>query len=162
MAASAHTCQQFELYAAEGTADRGQRIAPGDLQAWVDDLRELPYWQRNYEEVLRVEAHVLRSDKDGSVGGWFPENGCGQIEMAPCHLTELYVLHEVAHVLASARYSSHAHDPWFARTYLELVSARLGGAVYEELYQAFTARGIDHHTDNAVPGGLPLGPGRAT
>lgn len=153
------TCQQFELYAAEGTVDQGQAIAPGALQAWVDDLRDLPYWQRTFPQVLRVETHVRRSDKDGSVGGWFEKDGCGQIEMAPVHLTELYVLHEVSHVLAEARYGSHAHDPWFARTYLELVAARLGGRTYEELYRVFTERGIDHDHDSTVPGGIPLGPG---
>ncbi len=154
------TCQQFELYAAETTANLGRAIAPGALQAWVDDLRDLPYWQRNFPEVLRVECHVRRTDRDGSVGGWFPDDGCGQIEMAPCHLTELYVLHEVSHVLASARYSSRSHDPWFARTYLELVFARLGSEAFGALCGAFNARGIDHDTDNAVPGGVALGPGR--
>ena len=154
-----HECQQFELYAAEGTVG-SDKIAPADLQRWVDDLRDLDYWQRNFPQVLRVECHVRRSNKDGSVGGWYEADGCGVIEMAPIHLTEMYVLHELAHVLAAARYGSQAHDPWFARTYLELVSARLGPDVYVPLYDRFTACDIDHDTDNAVPAGEPMPAGR--
>jgi putative metallohydrolase (TIGR04338 family) len=158
---SKHHCQQFELYAAEQTTTRGRTfVAPVDLQAWVDELRDLPYWQRNFPQVLRVETHVRRTDKDGSVGGWYPEDGCGVIEMAPCHLTELYVLHELSHVLADARYGSHAHDPWFARTYLELVYHRLGSETYQELARVFDARGIDYAGDFSNPAGTPMGGAR--
>lgn len=155
-----HTCQQDELYAAESVV-RGQAIAPDHLQRWVDELRDLPYWTRNFEQVLRVEAHVRRTSKDGSAGGWFPEDGCGVIEMAPVHLTDLYVCHEVTHVIAAARYGSHAHDPWLARTYLELVSARLGSDRYLELARSFDRAGIDYSiragTFLSEPAGLPLG-----
>lgn len=157
---STQSCQQFELYAAEAAIDGGGTIAPADLQRWVDELRDLPWWERNFPQVLRVETHVRRSNRDGSVGGWHPEDGCGQIEMAPVHLTPLYVLHEVAHVLAAARYGSHSHDPWFARTYLELVSVRLGSGMYEELYRAFERGHIDHDTESSAPAGIPLPAGR--
>jgi hypothetical protein len=159
---SAPECQQFQLYAAEGVV-RGQAIAPDHLQRWVDGLRDLPYWLRNFPQVLRIETHVRRSSREGSVGGWYPKDGCGVIEMAPVHLTDLYVIHEVTHVLAHARYDSHAHDPWFARTYLELVHARLGSERYLELARSFDRAGIDYAirpgTFLSEPAGIPLGPG---
>lgn len=50
-------------------------------------------------------------------------------------------------MLAEARYGSHAHDPWFARTYLELAYQVLGSEVYQDLYSAFEERGIEHTID---------------
>lgn len=155
------TCQQDELYAAEHTVPHGKVIQPGDLQDWVDALRDLPWWDRNFPQVLRVECHVLTTNKNGSVGGWYPQDGCGVIEMAPVHLNEMIVCHEVCHVLAAAGYNSHAHDPWFARTYLELLS-QVRPDLYVNLYDAFTKGGIDFHFRGeglSVPGGMPLGGG---
>jgi putative metallohydrolase (TIGR04338 family) len=151
-------CQQFELYAAEAGVPTGREFQSGaDLQRYVDELRELHYWQRNFTKVVRIEAYVRPpSWRGGSVGWWKPDYSAGVIEMAQCHLNELTVLHEVSHVLAAARYGARSHDPWFARTYLELVYAVLGPATYDALRTAFERGGIDHDTDNAVPGGIVL------
>jgi len=154
-------CQQDELYAAECAVPHGRAIAPGALQSWVDALRDLPWWDRNFPQVLRIEAHVRKTSNQGSVGGWYPEDGCGVIEMAPCHLNEMIVCHEVCHVLAAAGYNSHAHDPWFARTYLELF-CQVRPDLYVPLYNAFTTGGIDFHFRGdglSVPGGIELGSG---
>lgn len=152
------SCQQDELYAAEAGVPHGAHIAPADVQGWVDALRDLPLWDRQYPQVLRVEAHVRRTDRDGSCGGWFPDDGCGQIEMAPVHLNELILCHEVAHVLAAARYGSGAHDPWFARTYLELVGSAVPH-LFSDLYAAFVKAGIDHDHQSSVPAGIEMGGG---
>jgi hypothetical protein len=148
-------CQQYGLYAAERGVPKGRTLLPGELQAYVDQLRESDYWQRNFPQVLRIEAHALSSSKTGSVGAWFPEDGCGQIEMAPCHLCELFVLHECAHVLGAARYESQAHCPWFSRTYLELVSCYLPES-YPALYDSFVSAGIDFEHESYVPAGIQL------
>lgn len=152
------SCQQFELYGAEAPISRqfGRLIPAAELQRYVDDLRDLPYWERNFEKVLRVDCFVRKTDRSGSVGAWHEHRNAGQIEMAPCHLTELYILHEVSHVLAAARYGSHAHCPWFARTYLELVYSKLGGEASTALLAAFDAAGVDHDTRSAVPAGVEL------
>jgi hypothetical protein len=47
-------------------------------------------------------------------------------------------------VLASARFDSRSHDPWFARIYLELVYSCVGHETYQALKSAFDAYGVDH------------------
>jgi len=150
------TCQQFQLYAAEANLPLGEVFDTLDeLQAFVDGLRDLSVWRRQYADVMRVECH-LRPSGSGSVGGWREESGCGIIEMLTPHRNELFVLHEVAHVLAAARYGSHAHDPWFARTYLELVYEAMGSEAYAALAKSFADHGIDHDHDSGIPSGIVL------
>jgi hypothetical protein len=150
-------CQQFELYTAEAEGEHGEWIPPSSLQAFVDSLRETAWWERNFPQIIRVETHVRREDyQGGSVGYWKPHLGAGLVDMARCHLTELYICHEVAHVLADARYGSKSHDPWFARTYLELVYCTLGSDTYLALKAAFDRGGVDYDTDNSNPAGIAL------
>jgi putative metallohydrolase (TIGR04338 family) len=148
------SCQQFELYAAEATISGGRTFASEkELQEYVDELRESDYWQRNFDKVQRIDAFAHPpSWRSGSVGG-MRDDVIGQIEMAPVHMCELFVIHEVSHVLAEARYGSHSHDPWFARTYLELAYTALGSETYAVLVAAFDRGGIDHQTDNSNPAG---------
>jgi putative metallohydrolase (TIGR04338 family) len=151
-------CQQFELYAAEAGVEPGRGFRSGaDLQHYVDELRESDYWQRGFPQVKRVEAYVRPpSWRGGSVGAWREHYGGGIIEMAQCHLNELAVLHEVSHVLAAARYGSGAHDPWFARTYLELVYTTLGPKTYDALRTAFSTGGVDFEAEGVRLGGVEL------
>lgn len=139
-------CQQGILYAAEETVLlRGRTFETGDeLQTYVDDLRDSPWWIAQYEQVLKVDACIRKSSAAGSVGGFKKEFGTGRIELAPDHCNELFVLHELAHVLAAARYGSKSHDPWFARTYLELVYGVMGSDAYLRLFEAFERAGVDH------------------
>ena len=148
-------CQQYGLYAAETGVPQGASVSPADLQEYVDLLRESPYWQRSFPQVLRIETFSRTADGTGSVGGWHPELNCGTIEMAPCHHCELFILHEVAHVVSAARYGSQAHCPWFSRTYLELVSCYLPES-YPALYDSFVSAGIDFEHESYVPGGIQL------
>jgi putative metallohydrolase (TIGR04338 family) len=136
-------CQQYELYASEGGVQHGREFETLDeLQAWVDALRDEIWWERFYPQVLRVE--VALAPRGGSVGAWFPREKAGQIEMGPHHRNELVVLHELAHVLADARYKSQAHCPWFARVYLELVYFVMGADAFNALHDAFHEHGIEH------------------
>lgn len=122
----------------------------------MDGLRDLPYWERNYPQVLRVETFVRASNARSSAAYWAERLGAGLVELAPRHLCELIVLHEVAHVLASARYGSRSHDPWFARVYLELVYEVLGSEAYSALRERFDVNGVDYDVDQSVPAGVAL------
>jgi len=150
------SCQQDELYAAETNALPRTNVSAEELQSWIDDLREMPYFERNFPNVLRIEAYNDHNRTTGSVGWFEKQHNCGIICMADCHMHEQILLHEVAHVLAAARYGSHSHDPWFARTYLELVYSRLGSEAYAALKDAFDRGCIDYDTDNAVPAGREM------
>lgn len=147
-------CQQDELYRAEEEVlDRlmGPEFETEEqLQLYVDALRDLPHWERKHSKVLRIEAGFCPGPS--SVGGWDGEKQAGRIEMAPAHRREMFVCHEVAHVLAEARYGSRAHDPWFARTYLELVNAAMSTDTYLQLYHAFDRHGIDSLIENEADG----------
>lgn len=129
---------------AEKEGIRGRQFRSiAEIQSFVDALRDTWWWRRWYHKVLYVEVGKADGRGRSSVGGWFPENNTGRIEMLPVHWCEQFVLHELAHVLAAARYSSQAHCPWFARVYLELVSSVQGRAAFLALHKAF-----DHHVIN--------------
>lgn len=137
-------CQQFELYAAERSALTGRSFGDvAEMQAFVDSLRDTWWWPRWYAKVARVEVYGRPGTRRESVGSWHPAMNAGKLEMLPVHWNELFVLHELAHVLAAARYGSKSHDPWFARVYLELVQLVMGSDAYLSLHLSFTEQGID-------------------
>lgn len=139
--------QQDELYAAERGVPQGRRLKGlEDLESFVEGVRESNYWDRLFDDMVMIECACKRSPKDGSVGGLTGSDAWGRhgkIEMSPEHMTELFVCHEVAHVIAEARYGSRSHDPWFARTYLELVSQFVGTESYTQLHANFVRDNID-------------------
>lgn len=142
-------CQQFELYAAERQVPEGRRFASvEEIQRFVDGLRDTWWWRQWYPQVLRVEAYKRPSRMKESVGSYSAANRAGVIEMLEVHWNELVILHELSHVLASARYGSRSHDPYFARVYLETVALVMGPDVYRALYDAFEAGGIEHDADD--------------
>lgn len=147
------SCQQYELYAAEECFEHDRPVE--DLQGFVDAMREHDWWDRNFPNVLGIEAHV-DGRRASSVGFFDDAARGGLIDMAPKHVTELFTCHEVAHVLASARYGSKSHDPYFARTYLELVCTVMGSAAYVELRAAFDQARIDYEHESYVPGGIQV------
>lgn len=154
-------CQQDQLYAAESSCRRGQEFhSVEEMQRWVDQLRDRPWWTMFYAKVLRVEVGAARSNGRGSVGDWFPELSAGRIEMHPAHWCVRVILHELAHVLAAARFGSKSHDPYFARVYLELVYHEMGPGAYTELWESFQADGIRHDPghDHTLLQGRPMPP----
>jgi putative metallohydrolase (TIGR04338 family) len=137
-------CQQGKLYAAEEPCPEGHRFASiDDVQRFVDSLRDTWWWRLWYPQVQRVEVHALPAGRSCSVGSWHPQQGAGKLEMLRVHWTVRVVLHELAHVLAEVRYGSHAHCPWFARTYLELVYLVMGAETFTFLRTAFRAADVD-------------------
>lgn len=136
-------CQQGRLYASEQTVSRGAELTKEGVRELVDRLRDTSWWEQNVPMVEYVEVFMAPRNGRGSVGGWFPDEACGVLEMHPDHLCELYVCHELAHVLAKAQWESNAHDPMFARMYLIIVSLLLGPEMYKALYDAFVRDGID-------------------
>lgn len=137
--------QQDEVYAAEGRVRRGMTFASSrDAQAYVDSLRETWWWERFFwQGPARIEVY-WRSRGASSVGKWEPENDAGLIEMLPSHRNELIILHEIAHVLADAIHGSHAHDPYFARTYAVLVYCVLGSDAWLELEAGYKEHGVEY------------------
>jgi putative metallohydrolase (TIGR04338 family) len=136
-------CQQDQLYAAEAAAPFGRTFATEEeLQSWVDGLRDNRYWQVLYPQVRRVDCFKRARAGKESVGWFERDRACGVIEMSPTHMNQRVVLHELAHVLAAARYGSTSHDPFFARVYLELVAVFYPEG-YLPLYESFAARGIE-------------------
>jgi putative metallohydrolase (TIGR04338 family) len=148
------SCQQSEVYAAESTCSTG-RLYPRveDAQAFIDDLLQQDWWGELFPEVTFVEVTVKVRSDTASVGAWFAETGGGHMDMLPVHLNQLILCHELAHVCAEAKFNSHAHDPWFARCYLELVYRSMGYEAWRELCFRFKELGVDHD--------VPLGGGGA-
>ena len=140
--------QQDELYTAEERVAKGRTFTSIDeIQRFVDDLRDNQWWAaQGYWQVARIEVGrpSPKNERRGSVGAWYEDMNAGRIEMAQVHWCQLYILHEVAHVLAAALHGSKSHDPYFARIYLILVACSMGSASYTELLTAFERDGIVH------------------
>jgi hypothetical protein len=139
-------CQQDELYRSEETISQGRPLTQSEIRALVDRVRDSEWWERNVPQVRYVEVFFRERSREGSVGAWDRVRGCGVMEMAPCHMAELPIIHELAHVVADALWGNGrgcGHDPRFARTYLNLVYVAFGSERYLELYEAFTRDGID-------------------
>lgn len=133
-------CQQYELYSAEEVAPRGREFTSvEEMQRFVDDLRETWWWKMRFPMVHRIEVGAAPKNGGGSVGGFFPDKGAGRVEMMKeaGHWCERILLHEISHVFAAAAYDSKAHDPQFARTYIDLVSLVMGEPAYTTLYNSF-------------------------
>jgi putative metallohydrolase (TIGR04338 family) len=137
--------QQDEIYAAERNIPRGRTFRrSADAQEWLDGLRETWWWQKFFwQGPARTEVY-WRSRGSASVGSWDVRNDAGVLEMLPAHRNQLFILHELSHVLAAALNGSKAHDPFFARTYLTLVYLVLGVDAYLELQQSFEEHGVDY------------------
>jgi hypothetical protein len=138
-------CQQDDVYAAERVLEPSPTFESFDaVQAFVDEMRDkYPFWEKAYAHVERIE--IGPADRRGNAHvGWFEPDKCrGRCEFLTDRPEIQLVLHEITHVLASARYGSRAHDPWFARSYLELTYLVRGSMAYFDLYSAFIAYGVD-------------------
>lgn len=155
-------CQQFELYASEIGVPRGPRFdSAQEAEAWISEVRETRWFQDNFPNVRFFEFHARDRRRRESVGAFVPLDHTVLCELLPEHLNALDACHEAAHGLAEARYDSHAHDPWFARIYLELVYLMLGSSTYDTLREAFVRGGIDHdpgpECSHALRGAIALG-----
>jgi hypothetical protein len=145
-------CQQDDLYRAEQGVPVGRSFeTQPEMQKWVDDLHNRLWhnhepWGDEFPNVVRIEAY-FKSRGSASLGGFKSDCNCGLVEMLPCHRNELILCHEIAHVLARARYGSCSHDPWFARTYLNLVYSAMGSETFYALWTKFKAAGIDIDID---------------
>lgn len=134
--------QQFDLYRAERSVDLGRRFASyAEVRDYVIDLVNRPFWER-YSPCLNIEVCQKTRRGNDSVGAWFPDSQYGYIEMNVNDLNENIVLHEISHCIAQAQFGSTSHDPYFAKTYLELVFLVRGVEPWTELKAAFDQAGI--------------------
>jgi hypothetical protein len=145
--------QQYRLYASEQTTTLGPDLTLDEIRALINRLRESWWWERNCADVLQVQ--VYRDKRMGYLG-------CGGLDRAArvgvmCFSRDLiptqYVLHELAHVLAKARFHSQSHDPWFARIYLELVYLVRGPKAWQALQEAFIRDDVDFDAQGVVDSG---------
>jgi hypothetical protein len=139
-------------YASRGLAlERGRRAVAVDAlvtleeaQGLVDAWRDSWWWDKWLgDTVLRVE--VGRGSGTGGGVGWYSaEARSGRMEFGAAKISMGLLVHELSHVLASARRRSQSHDPWFARIYLELTYLVRGSTAYEELRKAFDSYRVDY------------------
>lgn len=138
-------CQQDAVYTAEVDLPPGRRFRTlQELQDWVDDLRGTWWWEMRYARVSRVEVGPTRKGAVSSVGWFEKDKWAGRIEMSRVHWNVRDVTHELAHVIASALHESQAHDPWFAREYINLVYLISGEEAWLRLAAAFREHGVNY------------------
>lgn len=142
--------QQHLVYAAEVGLPSGREFTSlKEIQQWVDDLRETWWWTSRYARVERVEVGPGRKNSQKSVG-WFEKlKYAGRIEMQRCHWNVRDVTHELAHVISIAMHESKAHDPWFAREYINLTYLISGEQTWRQLATAFDRHGVQYSPEEA-------------
>lgn len=157
VSAGPRSCQQSAVYAAENACRIGKVFrTTAAAQAFVDELTAQSWFDERWPNVRCIEVTVKTKVDRSSVGAWYADERIGHCDMLPHHLNERTLCHEVAHVLACARYGSRAHDPWFARIYLELVYHMMGSEAWCELRDALEAAGIDFAVDTSTGGAIAL------
>lgn len=147
-------CQQDRVYAAERTVDPGNYFTGIDaVQEFLDGLRDTWWWESWIPNVLKVEVDIGRPGKGAAGVGWYEADAlAGRMEFSKsATLPERRVVHELSHVIASARKCSNAHDPWFSRIYLELTYLIRGEQAYTELKRAFDTHNIDYDAEGLAP-----------
>lgn len=139
-------CQQDELYAAEAdVTTRGMTfVDEDDAQTYLDALRDTWWWQRFFWKAPARTEIYWRARGSSSVGSYDKAKDAGLLEMLPAHRCELFILHELAHVIAAAMHGSEAHDPEFARTYAVLVYCTLGSDTWLQLSRAFDKNNVEY------------------
>lgn len=135
-------CQQDKVYVAERGVDSSLQFEhEQDAKKWLNAVRDTPWFRDNFPGVRYLEVQYDARQLH-SVGCF--EDGVVLSVMGPAHTSGLYLCHETAHGLCTARYGRGAHSPWFCRIYLELVYLLLGPATYAALRRAFEDHGVDH------------------
>lgn len=135
-------CQQDELYRAEDLIEHGEMFqSHAEIERWCNSLRETWWWSRFYPRVEVIEV-TPSTDPRASVGAYYEGEGLAVLNLHEVHFYEHYVLHELAHPLAKARFGSTSHDPFFARVLLELTFLVRGQEAWEDLGRAFEQYGI--------------------
>lgn len=136
-------CQQYELYAAERGVDHGARFGSLDeIGRWVNQLRDEWWWQRFFRGVDVIEV-TDTVDLTASVGGLHDGGRTAVLNMLRVHWNEHDVLHELAHPLSESRFDSTSHDPFFARTLLDLTFLVRGYDAWDELQDVFRHANIE-------------------
>lgn len=129
--------QQFALYDAERKVNMGRRFQTHlEVQSYLDLMTQTRWWMNDHPDVRDIECASSRR-RGTSVGKWYSQDRAGYIEMAPDHLVENIVLHEVAHVVSHAEDCSNSHDPAFAQAYLVLVFRQRGLEAWTDLRDTF-------------------------
>lgn len=156
-------CQQDSVYAAEREVEPGPLFTLDGAQGYLDTCLQSDWWGERFPMIAFIEVFKLPANAPRSVGAFVegdgatePDQGYGHLEMVPQHLTPLILLHELAHVCAAARYNSSSHDPWFCRTYLELVYQFIGCVRYAALSHAFERHDVDFDADTSGGRGIAL------
>lgn len=134
--------QQDRLYDAEESSGVYPGAPIDDPQAWVNAKRDTWWWARWYWSVGYVNVTVTRRDVDPT-GTYDHADGCGYVTLPRDYVRTGVLVHELVHVVAGKLHGSHAHDPWFAREYLNLTYLILGSDAYDQLRAAYVDHGVE-------------------
>lgn len=118
-----------------------------DVQEYIDRMADESWFGEYFPDIAFIEVGAS-SASSGSCGTSESGGRSGYIELHDAQLSEGYVLHELAHVLARERFGSESHDPGFARMYCELVYRKIGTEAWLKLREAFIRHDIDFNASD--------------
>jgi hypothetical protein len=141
--------QRSKLYSAERAAKLGGIVfkTEAEIQEYVDKLTHSVWFQARWSR-RRIPVRVKRDGSTWSQGGW------SGLHIAPCHMVEWVVLHEVAHVVAEAH---HMHDAQYAAIFLALVTHEIGPEAGARLREQFKLKRVKHRVSG---GAIVVSPAR--
>lgn len=128
--------QQATYRAEETLSGTGRRFANvAEVQRYVDELTEEPWFQDAWNWVTGVEIQRLRVNRAICAGASYAED----LLIGLVVLEEPIVLHELAHLCAGR---GQGHGERFTVAFLALVRARMGFHAYGALRAALEAEGV--------------------
>jgi putative metallohydrolase (TIGR04338 family) len=119
----ARDSQRKRLYKAEKAVPSVQKFfSVWEVQQYVNKITQSKYWANN-----SPTAVVIVTDGRGrKKGGAVTKGGVGYIKMPQFTRYDVYILHELAHIMSPPSFTKAGHGPEYCRVYLSLVKEFMG------------------------------------
>lgn len=140
--------QQYDIYDAERASTPGRRFETvEEMQVWVNAVLQQDWWGEVHPHCKAVEVLPVTYRKSKGMkpkaSARLDHRGVGMLMVARGEgQDELTLVHELAHIGATARFNTEGHDPTFAREFLELTYRIRGIEEWERLKASFIQHGI--------------------
>lgn len=128
------------VYRAEDSFKAGDRLPDmAAARAYVTSVVESDFWKNTVPGVPRVAVASTKTTKFASAG-----YNTAVIYLPQWAWQEYIILHELAHVLVTARHGcGHDHDGFFVYWLGRLVDAFLGAEVLQRFVESFLSHGVN-------------------
>lgn len=112
--------QRAKVYRAQEQLPKGKHLKTmAEMQAYVDKIHSTRWFQKRWPRLYNIEVRDGRGRRS-ACAGW------GQIKMPKWSRYEVYILHEIAHLLTKEKhYSVPSHGREFVKNFIALLEWKM-------------------------------------